>query len=238
MTPNRGLRSRLAVLGRLLRGHPVLISGALAGALVAIFLPPTYRPSTRILLSWDTGVVLYLALIAFVVIRSRPETIKKRAALVDEGQLTILLVAVIGAAASLAAIVVELASRTGDVHVHSGNVILALTTVLLSWGFTQVIFAMHYAHEYYGPDTDTPVDGDIRKGLDIPGEDNELPNYGDFFYFSFVIGCACATADINIRSRALRRVAMIHGIVAFFFNTAILAFSINIAAGLLQSGGG
>ena len=235
MSENRGLRSRFAVLARVARGHPVLIAAVLTGALVAAFLPASYRPSTRVLVSWDTGVVLYLALIAVLVLRSRPETIRKRAALVDEGQLTILLVSVIGAAASLAAIVVELAARAAPVKVSSGNVVLALATVVLSWLFTQVVFAMHYAHEYYGPDTDTPADGDIRKGLDIPGEDGGQPGYAEFYYFSFVIGCACATADINIRSRPMRRVAMIHGIVAFFFNTAILAFSINIAAGLLQN---
>jgi uncharacterized membrane protein len=228
------LRSRYSLPGRIVRGHPVLIASVLAGALVAIFLPASFRPSTRMLVSWDAGVALYLALIAVVISRGVPDSIKKRAVLVDEGKLAILLVVVFGAAASLAAIVVELASHTGAPRVTGANVALALGTVALSWTFTNVVFAMHYAHEYYGPDTQTEEPGDIREGLDIPGD--EKPGYGDFLYFSFVIGCACATADINIRSRSMRKVAMIHGIVAFAFNTAILAFSINIAAGLLQSG--
>jgi uncharacterized membrane protein len=69
-------------------------------------------------------------------------------------------------------------------------------------------------------------------GLDFPGEKGE-PDYWDFLYFSFVIGMTFQTSDTAISSRALRRQTLGHSILAFFFNTVILALSINIMAGLL-----
>jgi uncharacterized membrane protein len=48
-----------------------------------------------------------------------------------------------------------------------------------------------------------------------------------------VIGAACQTADVELSSHAMRRVALIHCVLAFFFNSALLALTINIAAGLI-----
>lgn len=76
-------------------------------------------------------------------------------------------------------------------------------------------------------------DDPCRKGTrwsQFPGTGE--PDYLDFFYFSFVIGVACATADVNITSQSIRRTALVHCVLAFFFNTAVLALTINIAAGL------
>ena len=99
------------------------------------------------------------------------------------------------------------------------HVALAASTVVLSWTFLHTIFAVHYAHEYYsGPD----------RGLEFPGD--EPPDYWDFIYYSFVIGTACATADVNVASKGLRRITTLHCIVAFFFNTTILALTVNIGA--------
>ena len=135
---------------------------------------------------------------------------------------------VASALASLVALVVELANHNPSHWLSTPErFMLAGATVALSWVVTHLVFTMHYAHVYYGEGED----GD-RGGLDVPGDED--PTYGDFLYFSFVIGCATATADINITTREMRRVAMLHGVVAFAFNTAVLALSINIGASLLQ----
>jgi uncharacterized membrane protein len=82
------------------------------------------------------------------------------------------------------------------------------------------MFAVHYAHEFYaGPE----------EGLEFPG--HEPPDYWDFMYYSFIIGTACATADVNVTDRRMRRITTLHCIVAFFFNTTILALMVNIGAG-------
>lgn len=92
------------------------------------------------------------------------------------------------------------------------------------------MFALHYAHLYYRDDRD----GDDREkaaGLDFPQE--KLPDYWDFLYFSLGIGMTCQVSDIQISSRSLRRLALIHGVLTFFFNTIVLALSINIVAGII-----
>ncbi len=97
----------------------------------------------------------------------------------------------------------------------------AIGTVLLSWGFVHSIFALHYAHEFYGK---KPAAG----GLDFPGD--KEPDYLDFVYFSFVIGMTFQVSDVAITSRSIRRTVTAHAIVAFLFNVALLAIMINIAA--------
>jgi uncharacterized membrane protein len=94
------------------------------------------------------------------------------------------------------------------------------------------MFALHYAHDYFAA-TDTMDDGpdSLRGGLSFPQTEN--PDYYDFLYFAYVIGVASQTADVSITSKAMRKTALVHCILAFFFNSAVLALTINIAAGLI-----
>ena len=97
---------------------------------------------------------------------------------------------------------------------------------MISWGVTQVAFALHYAHDYYRPDDSSDEGG----GLDFPACNS--PDYWDFLYFSTSIGATSQTSDVSIKSRALRRLVTLHATVSFFFNTAVLALTVNIAASL------
>jgi uncharacterized membrane protein len=94
-------------------------------------------------------------------------------------------------------------------------------TIVLSWAFIHTIFAVHYAHEFYGS-------GSKTGGLRFPTE--QPPDYLDFVYFSFGIGTAAQVSDVDIVSRDIRRVVTAHSIVSFFFNVALLALIVNIAA--------
>jgi uncharacterized membrane protein len=150
--------------------------------------------------------------------RSAIEHMRERAAREDEGQTTILGLTVVAALASLGAIFAQLgagASRT------SANIALAAMTILLSWAFIHTIFALHYAHEFY--------DEEAGGGLAFPGGGTE-PDYWDFVYFSFVIGMTSQVSDVGITSQPIRRTATAHGVVAFIFNAALLALTVNIAA--------
>jgi uncharacterized membrane protein len=99
---------------------------------------------------------------------------------------------------------------------------------LCSWFLIHTMFAIHYAHEYY---LRAVKREDSAGGLQFPSED--APDYWDFMYFSFVIGMTSQVSDVAIASRHLRRVSLVHGILAFFFNTTILATGINLVAGLV-----
>jgi uncharacterized membrane protein len=107
-------------------------------------------------------------------------------------------------------------------------VVLAFVSVVASWMMVQMIFALHYAHEYYGVDEDDGARD--SRGLEFPGI--EEPDYWDFLYFAIVIGVACATADVNISSKGLRQLGTVHSLIAFAFNTVIVALTINLTAGL------
>jgi uncharacterized membrane protein len=227
-TPARPKRSLPRVVGHVARVRPILLGAAVTGAAILAALPAHVILAQRLLLAWDAFTIVYMVFASAMIARSGPDDIQRRAEELDEGRALILFVTITGSVASLGAIVAQLAQAQSGGQTHVSPIVLSVATVMLSWTFTHVIFALHYAHEYYGPQDD--ADG-VRQGLKIPGE--EEPTYLDFLYFSFVIGCACATADIDVTSRPMRRIALVHGIVAFAFNAAILALSINIAAGLL-----
>lgn len=89
------------------------------------------------------------------------------------------------------------------------------------------VFGMHYAHNFYGDSENRAA----RHGLDFPGEPD--PDYRDFTYFSFVIGMTCQVSDVQVTSREMRRLVLIHGVLSFVFNTVILALTVNIVSSLL-----
>ena len=108
------------------------------------------------------------------------------------------------------------------------NLGLAAATIVISWTVTQVVFTLHYAHEYYRP---TGGHETHAQGLDFRGDRN--PDYWDFFYFATSFGAASQTSDVTILTKPLRRLATLHAIISFFFNTAVLALTINLAASLI-----
>ncbi|MCL1466503.1 DUF1345 domain-containing protein [Argonema galeatum] len=163
--------------------------------------------------------------------QAMPKTMRRNAQSQDEGRLVILSVVTAAACASILAIAFILKEAKGkDVSIVIPHVILAVVTIIGSWLLVHTILAMHYAHEYY---QDRKTQSDSKAGgLDFP-EDIE-PDYWDFLYFSFVIGMTSQVSDVEITSRSLRRLALLHSILSFFFNTAIVAMSINIIAGLIE----
>ena len=217
----------------LFKHRPRIVVCALVGVAIYFLLPASMRVATRGLVAWNGATLLFFGLVGGLVARSTRQSISAHAALEDENQWVLLLGGIIAAGAAMAAIVSEL----GVVKEMAGlqkatHIALTAATIFSAWAFIHLLFALHYAHEYYAPtpDPDDPVDA-TRAGLKFPT--HAEPTYGDFLYFSFVIGCACATADVETVSRAMRNVALCHGVVAFFFNTIVLALTINIGAGLV-----
>ena len=207
------------------RPQPRFFTAALVGVLLWFFLPHDWRRSTRLLVAWDCATGLYLTLAAVMMARSSIDRIRDRAALQDEGQLLILVLTAIAALISLGGTMAEMAAAKSLKGDGGGqHIALAVLTVLLSWMFAHTIFAIHYAHEYFAGS-----EGDLAEGLEFPG--HEPPDYWDFVYYSFVIGTATATADVNVTSKNMRRITTLHCVFAFFFNTTILALTVNVGAG-------
>lgn len=208
------------------RLHPYVYVCAAVGVASHFLLPSMLPHVTRAIVAWDIAVAGYMAVLACFMHGTDVEGLRKRAVELDGGRALVLVVTLAAAAASIAAIVLELAAAKSRTGYGASLVALVGVTIALSWSFTHLMFALHYAHEYYAPD-----DGGPPSGLTFPGD--AAPTYGDFVHFSYVIGCAAQTADIAIVSPELRRVVTLHCIAAFVFNTAIVALTINIAAGML-----
>jgi uncharacterized membrane protein len=203
---------------RVVRARPRLFLAVLLGLALVLLLPSEWRMATRSLVAWDIAIGLYLVLAFRLMTNCDVNRIKRRAAYQDEGRITILVLVVGSALASLLAILAEL----GGANRQPPHLALAAITILLSWAFTHTIFAIHYAHEYYSERAHK------GGGLNFPGD--EPPDYWDFVYFSFVVGMTSQVSDVAVTSSALRRLVVAHGAVSFIFNATLLALTVNIAA--------
>lgn len=204
--------------------RPRLLIGIVAGLLVGLLLPDT-RLSARLLVAWDVATGLYLVLVAAMMARSDYDGIQRRADAEDPGAVLVLLLAVVASVTSLAAIGVELSGLDDAPAAEKpGRLLLVGATILLSWLFVHTTFALHYAHDFYHGVDD-------RRGLRFPGDEN--PDYWDFLYFSFNLGAAAQTSDVAVEAKRMRRLVLAQTILSFLFNTTILAFAINVGAGML-----
>jgi uncharacterized membrane protein len=223
MTMLENRRTLLRRFARFFRTRPRLFLALLAGIAVGIVLPSDIRLPTRALIGWDVAVALFLLFSFRMMVNSTADKIRRRAVLQDEGRQIILALVALVAFASLGAILFEIGGAKEERH--SGNLILAALTILLSWTFTHIIFALYYAHEYY--DANAHRGG----GLNFPGD--ATPDYWDFVYFSLVVGMTSQVSDIAVTSQAIRRTVSAHGVVSFIFNATLIALAVNIAAGAL-----
>jgi uncharacterized membrane protein len=221
--------ARRSLFVRLVLARPRLSGSALFGLLVILILPHVVEmyDVTRYIVGWNAGAWLYLALAGGMMFGPRRQSARHWARLEDEGQWLVLLLVCLAAAASLSAIVMELAvvkdMRGWQRATHIG---LAVLTLLSSWAFTHVMFALHYARAFYAEEARGG-----SGGLEFPGTDQ--PDYSDFLYFAFIIGTSGQTADVSFTSSCQRRTGTVHCVLAFFFNATVLALMINIAAGLI-----
>ncbi len=213
---------------RILVARRRLLLALAAGALLLTLLPGSLRLPTRLLLAWDLAAAIYVGGALWLILRSDVETCRARAALSDVSDWIIVTLVVASAAASFGAIFLELAVVPSVREAPFFSLGLTGLTVALSWAFTHVVFTLHYANIYYRPES-----RGMPGGLAFPGKRD--PDYNDFLYYSFVIGCASQTGDVATVSTTMRHVTLVHGIVSFVFNTAILALTINVGASLLSS---
>lgn len=215
-------------LARLFSARPRLWLSMLLGLAVYALLPDAVsaRSGTRALIGWNVGALFYLALAVHLLIKADHGTIQRRAREQSEHRSVVLAMVVVAAVAVLLAVGSQLAAiKAMPDSNRAPHLGLAALTVFTSWAFTQTLFALNYAHDFY-----TLRAAGMPDPLSFPGTPD--PRYADFFYFSAVIGTSGQTADVAFNGAALRPVGALHCVLAFFFNTTVLALTINIAAGL------
>jgi uncharacterized membrane protein len=222
MSARAALHARIARIGH---GHRRLWISAILGIVAYAVLTVLFdwHLVTRLLAAWDIALLHYLAAAARMMARSPAAEIRRHAAAQDEGAVALLILSVAAAVASLGAIFVHLARVDSNTPGYGIYALHAVVTVVLSWAFIHTIFALHYAYEFYG-------EGRRANGLKFP--DDHRPDYFDFVYFSFVIGMTFQVSDVAVTNKWIRRTVACHGALAFFFTTAIIALTVNIAGAL------
>ncbi len=214
---------------RVAASRPRLWAGLACGLIAWATLAHRTNATTTAVLAWDIGVTIYLLLAVLLFTTERVTRMDTDATRQQEGEWTIFAITIAAALVSLAAVFGEFAG-TKQSHPAQRDLHVALVAVTLcvSWLMMHATFAFRYAHEYYSKDLGGP---EIDRGLEFPGEKN--PDYLDFVYFALVLGMTFQVSDVQITARKMRRLATVHGLLSFLFNTIILALTVNIAAGLV-----
>lgn len=205
--------------------------GISAAAGIAVYLLLLHRIGNILLLllvAWDFYCISFLLLNWITFFTTAPGQIRNEARKQDEGRVAVFAIALVATLASLAAVLLLLLRKGEGFRAVSLTLVTALGAMLLSWTLVHTMFAVRYAHNYYSDHKD-----DHSKhagGLDFPQQ--EHPDFLDFAYFSFVIGMTFQVSDVSISSRKLRRMVLLHSLLAFGFNTILVALTINVIAGL------
>jgi uncharacterized membrane protein len=210
--------------------HRLFISLGVS-AIVLFFSWNKFSTPSVILLTWMAFAMSVIILIWITFVTSHPREVRKIAKLQDSSRAMIFAFVIVGSVVSLSAVYFLLKSVKDHKTDLNGHILLAITAVFVSWWLVHTIFTTRYAHMYYDTDKD---DGSPRKGGGLQFPDENEPDYLDFVYFSFVIGMTFQVSDVEISSRGIRRLAWLHGLISFIFNTAIVALSINIISGLVS----
>jgi uncharacterized membrane protein len=205
---------------------------AFAVGLTVFLLAPIADWVTRALAGWNAGGWLYFALVVIKMWRAEIEGIKREADIERESRIAVLIIVILGAFFAMLALLTQLSvMKTEHGAGRSLSIVLSMSTIFLSWLLIHLVFAVFYAHEFHS-ERSGKTNASGGGGLKFPGE--KSPDYLDFIYFSFVVGMTAQTSDVCVTSRAMRRVVVVHGVLSFFFNTAVIALAVNIASQLVQ----
>lgn len=211
------------------RARPRLVVALLLGLLVALLVPGVSSVVTRSLLGWNVAVWFYLVLVGAMMLKADHHLLRREAVAQAESAGTVLAMLSAAAVASLVGVVIELSAAKLPGARHTlPHVALALVTVLGAWVLVPTMFALTYASRFYHRAHERQ-----GQGLNFPGADDGFkPDYSDFLYFAFTIAVASQTADVSITTRPMRRLVLLQALLSFGFNTAILAFTVNLAASM------
>ncbi len=217
--------SRIARFGAMWR-----LGTAFVLAVVAYLAQPeSITWHTRIVASWDLGTLAYLGLAWALIVEADARVTRDHALGQDQSGFFIFLFVVGAACASIVAIGFVVGTIRGlEFWARAWHLALTVAALISSWLLIQTVFAFRYAHRYYaGPHGEAAP----SSPLVFPG--GAAPDYLDFAYFSFVVGMTSQVSDVAVASRSMRRLTLIHGVLAFLFNIAVLALSVNIIASVV-----
>ncbi len=228
-------KGKIAANNIFLRLHPVhrLLISFLFSLVVYFIVQPSKLPALIVaMFIWNVFAIVYL-LLCWIVLMKRPVSQIRQLAKKDDGSvLYVYMLIIISSFASMVTVLLLVISKNDSLTQNVFYIPDAIAGILLSWIMVHTIYTFHYAHIYYGDSKKHP--GNDCYGLEFPGNETKTyqPNYIDFAYFAFTIGCTFQVSDIEISSPKMRRIALGHGLISFCLNTFVVALTINLVAGL------
>lgn len=214
-----------------LDAHYRLVISLIVSAIVFFSIRANTSGPSLALSTWIACAATIIVMDWIIILSSHPREVRKIARLQDQSRTFLFLFIIAASVASLFAIILLLKSGKGAEE-RSAHILLAIFSVIISWWLLHTIFTLRYAHLFYDTGNATDEGKKAVGGLGFPG--NEEPDYLDFVYFSFIVGMTFQVSDVEISSRRIRRVCILHSLLSFAFNTAILALSINVISGMVS----
>ena len=207
--------------------HPRLLVAAALGIATWVFIRTRLDALPAFLVAWNVACWSWIVLLAIMMSAHTPAARREALGEEDVGARLVLVFVCVAAGVSVAAIVMELAGTPGGARSFTGfQYALAGATVAGSWLAVGLAFSYHYAHLYCSC-------GPGPRPLRFPDERMDDPGYWDFLYFAFTISVAAQTSDVSVIGTPMRRLVIVHSVLGFAFNAAIIGFSINMFAGAL-----
>lgn len=226
--PGKKSESKLQLFERLHSAHKLLICIIIAVIIYFIVNIQHLDELTHVMISWDVFSVcmIFMSWVTFSITNS--QQIREQAKVQDSSRVLIFITVLISTFASFLAVLLLIISKKEFKSTETLHLITAIAGMLFSWFLIHTIFTFRYAHIFYGDHEDKP--DTHAGGLEFPGD--KRPDYLDFAYFSFVLGMTFQVSDVEVTSKRLRRLVMLHGVLSFGFNTIMIALTINVIAGL------
>jgi uncharacterized membrane protein len=212
-----------------IRRYARFIGFLVTAVIVTALLWQPLEPAPAILAGFDAGVlVFFISLVSlFGAATARSMRARSQANEPDHNLLILLSLAIVGVVT--AAVWTEVIAISGGQKTNSGAMLLLATlSLVLAWLFANALGTIHYAHLWYLPGPD----GAATRGLDFPGGESE-PDYWDFAYYTVTLSMTFQVSDVTTASRAMRRLAIVHGLVAFLFNISVIALSVSLVTNVV-----
>jgi uncharacterized membrane protein len=219
------MRSRFIQYAHSLIARPRLLM-AIAMAIVCYAVLTAYmRAPQAVLLAFDIGAIFFLASIVQLMSKATPAVMRRRAERQIYGKWTAVILSIVTIGVVFLALHDELRAGKAQAVGSTFGVVFAGLSIVLAWLLLATNFAQEYAHQY-------ALNRHINDGGLLFPNTTE-PDYWDFMYFSLILSMACQTADVQITDGRVRRLALLHSVMAFFFNVGIISITINVLGGVL-----
>jgi uncharacterized membrane protein len=199
---------------------PRFLAFTVTFAIGLVLLIPLLDKGRGTMAAFDIAAMVFLVIVA-PLLDARADQMRQHAKNNDANRALLLGLTGIVMAVILISVASEMLGGKSDAL----GIALIVGTLALAWLFSNMVYALHYAHLFYTDDTTGKDSG----GITVP--DTDEPDYWDFVYFSFTLGMTFQTSDVEITSSYIRRTTIGHCLAAFVFNIGVLAFTINVLGG-------